>query len=61
MSWPLVRWERLKFLRWVVRNPRIAISSGGYCRSIGMHLKSDDRFRGIDMTTIPRTHWRPRP
>lgn len=45
--WPLVSWERCKFLLWAVRNPRMALTSGRYWRAVGMHLSSDDRFRRI--------------
>jgi hypothetical protein len=44
--WPGVRWERLKYLRWVLRNPLGFVHYGHYARSTGHHLSMADRFKG---------------
>ena len=57
--WPHVRWERAKFVRWAVRNPRSFLSYGRYARATGMHLSLPDRFRGLppmDRLTIVRAN-----
>lgn len=51
-GWPMVKWERLKYLRWRWLT-REGLRLRRYGRPIGMHLSSEDRFCGLDLSHLP--------